>query len=498
LSTPASEENLGVRVRGIYCTAITQLLLSKGIPVADPTEPILERFPELSPARAAAVTVKDREDKHGLVVLGSDPLFTEVVEALREAAEWVIVRESKLGYFSSYKCRVIRRTAGGYEVELPEGVKGLLRAGGGLAEGSLVEAHVVAPLASPPLLDPGLAVVGTYARLIKGGKFSFSRFIRDAEKLADLLSLASKMVREGWGVRWRSSASKASLEELMSELDRLNKEAEELEKRSERATGPAKLSEGERIAVVVLPLQAKVKMDAVRRSKVRTLALHHHLKTLGPEVSRIVDLLESDFSCCSEDCLGASVCKDFLRRLRERGFKRIVILHEKPDGRVIELRGDVESFGKVIVVKRQIQGKGLYDGLNVERTPGDIAITVLAPFSPILIHSYFSREGVLKGHFVNVNTPIELSSHGMSLTARYVDLEVDVVVSGEEVRRIDEDKLDKLVSSGVVSEQLAKWALETAEYVEREAKLLASAEGREALIEGALRTLVQSWLPSNF
>ena len=471
---------LGVRVRGIYSTAITQLLLSRAISIADPTEPIRERFPELVPAEAAGVTVKDRDDKHALIVLGLDPLFSEVTAAIRGEIKWSIYREAPLGYFSSYKCRVLRKTRGGYEVELPDGLKGLLRTESVLREGELVNAHVIAPLVNPPILSPGIAVVGVYARLIEGGRFSCSRFIRSASRIAELMALSSRMVGEGWGVRWRSNASKADITVLMEELERLKRETEKAEEAARESTGPRQLTEGERLATLMLPLQAKLEMDRVRNRRRRTITLHHHLKTLGPDVSRMVDLLEESFTCCDEDCLGLSLHQYYVKKLCSGGAKRARFVHEKPDGSVIEIRGDVASIGKdgLLKVNRTIKSPGVYDGLGVEKEAGDVAVSVTSVFSPIIVHKYMDREGRVKGYYVNVNTPLEVSRELAGVTAWYIDLEVDVVVGSDGAVAVrDAEELKRLVSAGVVPSHVAAWAFKVVDYVKSHAELLTA--GRE-------------------
>lgn len=472
---------LGVRVRGIYSTAITQLLLSKSLSIADPTEPIRERFPELVPAEAAGVTVKDREDKHALIVLGLDPLFSEVTAAIREEIRWCIYREAPLGYFSSYKCRVLRKTRGGYEVELPDGLKGLLRTERALREGELINAHVIAPLAKPPILSFGIAVVGVYARLIEGGRFSCSRFIRSTSRIAELMALSSRMVGEGWGVRWRSNASKADITVLMEELEHLKREAEKVKEAARESPEPLQLTEGERLATLMLPLQAKLEMDRVRNRRRRTITLHHHLKTLGPDISRMVDLLEEGFTCCDQDCLGHSLHQYYVsKKLCNGGAKRARFVHEKPDGSVIEIRGDIVSISKdgLLRVSRIIRSPGVYDGLGVEKEAGDVAVSVTSVFSPIIVHKYMDREGRVKGYYVNVSTPLEVFRELAEVTAWYIDLEVDVVVKGDGgVAVRDADELKRLVSAGIVPNHVAAWAFKVVDYVKSHVELLTT--GRE-------------------
>ncbi len=450
---------LGVRVRGIYATALTELFEEKSIQIADPTSAIKNRFPGLKTTEVAAVTVKDREDGHGLVILGLEQLYGSVLRAIREEIKWIVVKESEYGYFASLKCKVVSRVGEKYEVLLPNGEKGLLYAKTRLSRDELVTAHVIAPLASPPVLRQGLAVTGMYARLIEGGKVSFSRFIRDPLVIARLSALSEKVLKPGWGVRWRSNAAKGDLEGLLAELTELMHKAEKLKRKADDIDEPSLLSPGEKLAITLLPLQAKLLLDKVRSKRLHTIAFHHHLKTLGNPLPKLVDLVEEHFTCCEKYCLGNSLLSYALSPLK--GSSKAVILHEKIEGDIIRFRGKVTEAEDVIAVEREIKSSGVYDGLGIPKEIGDKVVTYIAPFSPITVHMYFSKNGDLKGIYVNINTPIEIDlwSKPGWLKAWYVDLEVDVIAINGAVKILDSDKLMEMQGSGKITEELARWAL---------------------------------------
>jgi len=452
-------KQLGVRVRGIYATALTELFKEKEIPIADPTDIIKNRFPKLKTARVAAVTVKDREDGHGLVVLGIKQMYDLVMRTIRSEVKWVVIKESKYGYFASLKCKIIKRIGEKYEVLMPNGEKGLLYTNTRLNKGDLVTAHVIAPLASPPVLRQGLAITGVYARLIEGGKISFSRFIRDPLTVAKLSTLSEKTLKPGWGVRWRSNASKGELEELLAELTELMRKAEKLKERANNVNEPFLLSSGEKLAIILLPLQAKLLLDRIRDRRLRTVVFHHHLKTLGDPIPKLVDLVEEHFKCCEKQCLGNSLLSYALSSVRE--FNKAIIFHEKIDGDTIRFRGKVVKTGNVIVIEREIKSTGIYDGLCLPKEIGDRVATYIAPFSPVIAHAYFSKNGMLKGIYVNVNTPVEIDlwSKPGWLKAWYTDLEVDVIAVNDAIKVLDTEKLVNLQSEGKIADELVNWAL---------------------------------------
>ncbi len=61
----------GVRVKGIYSTALTELLVENGVTVVDASPQLKARFGDSVSSRGVALaTIKDREDRRGVVILG--------------------------------------------------------------------------------------------------------------------------------------------------------------------------------------------------------------------------------------------------------------------------------------------------------------------------------------------------------------------------------------------------------------------------------------------
>jgi hypothetical protein len=74
----------GVRIRGIYTTALTKLLLNSGYLIADPSPEIQARF-SLKPTREAPdIFIQDREDHQGIDIVGESCQLTLLVRLLQE------------------------------------------------------------------------------------------------------------------------------------------------------------------------------------------------------------------------------------------------------------------------------------------------------------------------------------------------------------------------------------------------------------------------------
>lgn len=417
----------GVRVKGIYSTALTELLVENGVAVVDASPQLKARFGDLVSLRGVALaTVKDREDRRGVVVLGRKDVVQRILEIFRRTLQLspIVVMPGEL--YATYVCRVV----GERTVELPNGGIGLLE--GEARVGELVSAHVVSFRAGQPVLRKGVAVIGTYARLIEGQPHGVSEHIREPRR-ALLLSLAEKAGLEGWGVRWRSSARWAETNELSAELQQLRELAEKALEAARTLNRPDKVTDGEILALVPFALDDKRLLDSVRARRVPTVPYHHLAKACGGKFSALVDALEG-FSARRTDEQFPSRILEILESEVEGA--RLRIFHEIPSGKVVEIEGSAEAVDrKPLIVKfhRKIAGKGVYDGLDLAKEEGDTAISVVTLGSYVLPHAYFSAAGELKGLYVNVNTPIEPHPPG---AVWYVDAYVDVVWSREHGPRV--------------------------------------------------------------
>jgi len=444
-----------LRVRGIYATALTGLLDEFGYIFADLTERVRERVPSARVwRRGVAVTVKDLEDRKGVVVVGDPELVPQVAYAIAAAAPGSLVVYLEEGPYTTFLVRVRERVQDGlYAVELPGARRALLTSRRQLREGELVPGHVVRPDEENPLLAQGIALTGTYTRLVEGGRHSVSEHFRDVSLAAEMLVMAQMAAPEGWGVRIRSAAQNAPLLEVMTEIKELSERAISLRKVAEGLENPVLLAQGESIAFVHLPPDAAVRLDSIRRRYSATAPLHHLIKSSGvKQLSNHVDRVELEGTAALSEMakLYAGLFKMVLRSGRVR------LVHRKlPSGEFSWLADASITPQGFILLSRTVRSEGVYDGLDVPKTPGDRILSFTWPLARAIAHFYFSREEEIKGVYVNVNTPLEVASVGCPLL-KYIDLAVDVVKTGDEVRVVDREKFELLVSKGILLERDAK------------------------------------------
>ena len=339
---------VSARIRGIYSTALTKLLLDSGFEIVQPSEPIIERFGLSRDERQHVkrdLEVHDRPDRQGVIVTGKARAVDRFINVLRPVLDDAIYRD--------------------------------------------------------PLL-----------------------FRRDVELLCAAGPVPSSIILEDSDAR-------------PDPLIRMD---------------------------VEFPGLSKGKLDEIRASVTPTVEGHHYYKACGGVISSMVDTAEMMLEeGCPRREVEALLEESVLSRLPKPG-SRISLEHVKITGHHYDLgAAKIARFdrknGRLILLRR-ILGKGVYDGLDVRKDPGDFAVTEMVMGEMSLRTRYFSADGEYKGSYINVNTPVEL----YPLKARYVDLEVDVCVwpSGE-VRKIDHERLEEAVLKGLISERLLEISNEEVE-----------------------------------
>ncbi|MGC9122024.1 MAG: DUF402 domain-containing protein, partial [Thermogladius sp.] len=223
------------------------------------------------------------------------------------------------------------------------------------------------------------------------------------------------------------------------------------------------LYEGESIALVYLTSPAKARLDELRGRVAPTAMGHHQLKYMGlDEVVDYTEYLLSNKAITRESTALLSSYLVYKQVGREFSFRQV-----KPDGGVVNLapgvleKVEVGRGGLTLVFKRVMRSSGVYDGLGVEKKPGDVDYMVVDTSSWAISHNYYRGLDYL-GTYVNINTPPDVGEG----VVEYLDLEVDVVVRGDGVLEvIDLDKLEEAWRSKALSDSLYRRALEEVEKV---------------------------------
>ena len=466
------------RIRGIYATALTRLLLDAGHEVVQASPPICRRFDAELPAADHDVDVTTTADRQGVGVAGdSDAVATLRSLLLDGTATDAFAWPSPAPHGAVFDARVVGTVGGGAVVDLgeTEGYLPFRNADDRIDEGDAVRVRVAEDAApwvdDRPFLDTQMRVDAGLASLVRGtsGVTVDARDDAAGRELAGMTDLLPTDPPEGWGIEWSRDAADADMNALDASLSRAVDRAADLAAALDNPVEPVRRLAAPSAGVWAwFGRDARFALDARRREVTDTMAGHHRIKAASEAASAGVDFAEA---VCVASLPAAGDADDFPFAAVTEQFgpvegDTVTIRHGKPDGRLIVLgRGEVVEWDAdgTVAVERSLSGGGTYDALGVPRSDGDVARTKFREGRWWYPTVYRGADGERKGTYVNVCTPVEVFPDGV----RYVDLHVDVIKHPDGVvERVDDDELDAAVTAGDVTEGLAEKARSVATSLE--------------------------------
>jgi hypothetical protein len=472
---------MGVRIRGIYTTALTERL---DAPIVQPSPPIRERFPaEAFGAEPVTVDVSSSRDRTGVEVSGEPAAVGRVADALADVSRDTLAWTAEAPVGAVYRGRVTETKGRGAVVDLgaTTGYLPFDAAEPYVETGDAIRVQVarsVAPWADRrPRLRSELRIERPLGRLVRGVSGIDGPAEGEVAGLTDLLDAA---VPDGWGLRWSRGSEDASIETLDAALESMAAAAADLdatlaEDGTAQADPHATVHAPQATTWIRFGREGRFALDADRRSVTTTMVGHHRIKAGGGDASTAVDFAEAleaggpSERARDEPAEASAHDVDFDAVTSTFGpvtGDSVRIQHGKPDGRAFDLGEatvtDRDPAGS-LTLEREITSSGTYDGLGTDREPGDVATTSIEEGRWWYPTVYRDGDGVSKGTYVNVCTPVECFPDRVA----YVDLHVDVVKRPEgTVERFDDDELDAAVADGQINDGLADKARSVAAAVE--------------------------------
>lgn len=459
------------RIRGIYSTALTKLLLDHGFQITQSTQVIRNRLNIEPDVDTPDIDIRDTSDKQGLVVEAKDAILNMFLNVITEELPNPLIYLSKVTTNAIYKGVVEQQTPHGTIINLGE-YKGLL-VGEKLEEGKELLVRVIDPgLGRDITLTTNITIPGRYAILIPENSIKISKKIRSPEARQTLFVLGRAIKPKNWGILWRTAAATRETKELIEEVKRLKEEAEKIFKKGEKESAPALLYEGERIAHIKIPYEAKRRLDEIRGKVTPTIPNHHFYKSLNSEFALVVDLAEKIISKNPElkEEVTEQVKETILQKYPKIG-EIIEIEHAKLNGKRIHLTPGkiIEKTNNPLTLKlmRKFRSGGVYDALNIPIEEGDYGITEITQGSWYMKTSYYNKEKELKGEYYNISTGIEI--HPQKVT--YIDLAIDIVRwPNNDVKVVDKEELEEAYKKGIITEKYYKEILKNVEILEEKIK----------------------------
>lgn len=464
---------MNVRVRGIYATALTHLLLADGHEVVQASGAIEDRFDVDFPVADHDASLRTTDDRQGVTVDGEADAVARLAESLTDVAVDAFAWESPASRGAVFDGRVVDTTGVGAEVDLGDAV-GFLpfdSVDGYVDEGDTLRVQIVEPRppwsADEPLLDADFVAPAGLATLVRGTSgqpVTVEGGDADAgRELVGLTELLDVDIPEGWRIRWDRAAVDADIDTLRTALRRAADRAEVIRDALDEPARdePRRLTAPLAAAHVWFGRECRFALDDVRREVTTTMPGHHRTKAAARAASAGVDLAEA---LCEPS--GAFPFDVVTRQFGPNEGDSLRVGHGKPDGRLIVLgTGDVVEWDSegMIALRREMTPGGTYDALDATREAGDIALTKFHEGRWWYPTVYRDAEGQRKGTYVNVCTPVEIFPQ----MVRYVDLQVDVVKHRDgRVERVDDADLDADVDAGLIPGAVAEKARSVASSLE--------------------------------
>ena len=448
-------------------------MLQNHFDVVQPTPEVARRFGLPYRSDIPDVDIWDRSDLQGIVAIAYESVLTRLTDVLRRRLGGVITRTPRVAKSSVYKGIVLGKDERTGQTKVDLGAISGLLPDRGLQRGQQIMVQIRAHDygRKAPVLSSSITIPGQAAVLLPEPVVRLSTKIKDQDSRRNLLNLGRKIREhtENWGLLWRTAAEKLTEEELRDEVDDLLDTAQQVYNKYNDLDSAGILFEGTSNADIEFPLEVKDALDKTRAKIKPTLTRHHFYKSAG--YASLVDLAEMIIEDRPEERkYVTSKLEKVISKDLPRVDDSINIEHVKLDGRNIVLaRGRiVETNTKGFVIRRQFRhtnrklklNHDALEGVDVVGSEGDYALTQVVPGALTLVTNYYSRNGLLKGTYINVNTGVEVyPSNGNSPSRiRYVDLEIDIVKAPvtEKPRIIDQHLLKRAVQRGFITEEMAE------------------------------------------
>ncbi|MEM1982603.1 MAG: DUF402 domain-containing protein [Sulfolobales archaeon] len=443
-----------VRVRGVYATALSKILHERGLLLVDVSDAIAKRLGiDHLRGEVADVTIKsDDEDPSNVLVIGFPEPVKVVVDILTSELPYVVLNMPVVGLYTTFKTFIVGKKDGDCIIDTPYGKASIIDVNECIEGSEVYATSIKVPLkrSERVLFSNKLRVVGYYAILGRGNKITFSNFIKNKNRISELVNISSSYIRKGYSIHWRSNVDDAELSNIINELSNLMNKLHELEKNIHQSKPLDIIYEGEKVALIVFSSLSKDYLDSVRGSVTPTAPYHHRLRGLEDAFKDVVELMDVASRSVNGSVISRFLSEWILNKFLESD---ILIKHVKPDGSVITLgKGRISKIDDgdevCLNMERVVNISGVYDGIEAAKEVGDKIITEICEGKWWIRHEYFSSKGKLKGIYVNINTPPEFLPHNI---IKYVDLGIDLVKKDNGLcKLVDVEEFRNLVLRGFI------------------------------------------------
>ncbi|MCW1293878.1 MAG: ribonuclease E/G [Candidatus Parvarchaeota archaeon] len=423
-----------VKVRGIYSTAITKLLVDEGVEITQANDAIKELFKADSEERPSVI-IEDIETKAGVYVYGSDS--DKVIPILRKVCKSSVFYEEDIG---KIYCGIIESTdqaSKSIVVSLGDGEQGVLdlkNYWGYVKPGSKILVQSKGSYDGKAMLSTQIRLFGEDLIIIKNGFTKMSRGIHSKEGKDKLYDIAKNLDLKDWGILWTQSAEDKDEKVLKEELASLIEQEKEVSRKFEEADKPGLLYSGVKKYFVLISKEDKYELDKIRGKAMPTITGHHSLKSAGYTI--LTDFAEEMLGKIDEKQVADGIRKT-LDRYGPVDSKLYKIIITRPNGTSYRVEGIATDIHREEEVKRMkvlIKGNWGSREYEIDSTTGILTV-----------RSQESEERVL-------SLGIEI----FPKFAKLVDVNVHVKMKGQTLESSGSEAISKMLKKGEITQEFSK------------------------------------------
>lgn len=423
-----------VKVRGIYSTAITKLLMDAGVEITQAAE-ALKNAMNLSDEAPPDVMVEDVETKEGVYVYGSEP--DKVIDILKKDLKESVFYKEDIG---KIYCGIIKNTdqkSKSIVISLPddeEGVLDLKNFWGYVKPGSKILVQSKGTYDGKIMLSTQLRIFGENVIIIKNGFTKMSKGIRSHEGRNKLYDIAKGMDLKDWGILWVQGAENKDEAVLKDELNGLMDKEKEISDKFNACNDPTTLYEGVDKYFTLFDRNDKLKLDEIRKKVMPTIPNHHTLKSAGYTI--LTDFAENIMERGSEKEMTKKVDETLLRygpiknKLYRIAFTRLNGTSYKVDGMLEDVVVDGINVKSLKVTNRNDWGEKTY--------------LIDADKEYVIVKRSNSEERILT-----------LKPEIFPKFAKITTFDITAKKEGDNVTLINDNRIEKLYKRGEISKELA-------------------------------------------
>ena len=422
-----------VKVRGIYSTAISKMLLDAKIEITQAADAIKQAL-KIEDESKPDVVIEDTETKEGVYLYGNE--VETVVDVMKKKLKTSIFYREEIG---KIYCGIIENTdqkAKSIVISLPDGEKGVLDLKsfwGYVKPGAKILVQSKGTYDGKIMLSTQLRIFGDNIIIIKNGFTKMSRGIHSNEGKTKLYDIAKGLNLKEWGILWAQGAEDKEEEVLKKELEMLQKKEAEINEKFNNCSEPSILYEGMNKYFILFDKDDKNELDRIRKHVMPTIMNHHKLKSAGYTI--LTDFAENLMDKYSDEEMNDKINEVLLRygpiqeKLYRLAFTRLNGTSFKIDGIISEIEVKNNEVEKLSIKTRSEWGERAY---TIEKD---------REYIEVLRNGETERTLITKPEI-------------FPKFAKLVTFDITAKKEENEIRVQNDDRLERLSKKGEISDEL--------------------------------------------